>query len=205
MHIKRITIHDFKRFSELTVEGLPSTARLVVLVGPNGSGKSSLFDAFRLWAGRNAGTGSPDDPNSQDRVNVEFHEDLPDRTEERRQLFYIRSAYRNQPDFVNSSLSRMGPLLDAPRVARLIDNDTVVGDNYMRIASATVAEVFSGESDDLSVEALRVQTVGPLRSSMARVFDGLNLTGLGHPMENGTFYFEKGSSKDFLYKNLSGG
>ena len=85
MHIKRITIHDFKRFSELTVEGLPSTARLVVLVGPNGSGKSSLFDAFRLWAGRNAGTGSPDDPNSQDRVNVEFHEDLPDRTEERRQ------------------------------------------------------------------------------------------------------------------------
>ena len=99
----------------------------------------------------------------------------------------------------------MGPLLDAPRVARLIDNDTVVGDNYMRIASATVAEVFSGESDDLSVEALRVQTVGPLRSSMARVFDGLNLTGLGHPMENGTFYFQKGSSKDFLYKNLSGG
>ena len=50
MKIKSIHLKDFKRFTDLTIEGLPETAKLVVMIGPNGSGKSSIFDALKLNA-----------------------------------------------------------------------------------------------------------------------------------------------------------
>lgn len=46
MRITGLKIKDFKRFSDLSIEGIPSTAKLVLLIGANGSGKSSVFDAF---------------------------------------------------------------------------------------------------------------------------------------------------------------
>ena len=48
MKIKSIKLKDFKRFTDLTIEGLPETAKLVVMIGPNGCGKSSVFDALKL-------------------------------------------------------------------------------------------------------------------------------------------------------------
>ena len=47
MKIKSIKLNDFKRFTDLTIEGLPETAKLVVMIGPNGCGKSSVFDALQ--------------------------------------------------------------------------------------------------------------------------------------------------------------
>ena len=49
MRIKSVTIKDFKRFTDLTVQGIPETVRLIMLAGPNGSGKSSFFDALHTW------------------------------------------------------------------------------------------------------------------------------------------------------------
>ncbi len=49
MKIKSIKLKDFKRFTDLTVEGLPETAKLVVMIGPNGCGKSSVFDALNCY------------------------------------------------------------------------------------------------------------------------------------------------------------
>ena len=49
MKIKSIRIDGFKRFTDLTIEGLPETARLVVLVGPNRCGKSSVFEALEFY------------------------------------------------------------------------------------------------------------------------------------------------------------
>lgn len=34
---------------DLTIENIPKTTKLVILVGPSGSGKSSLFDAINAW------------------------------------------------------------------------------------------------------------------------------------------------------------
>lgn len=46
MKIKKLELINFKRFSHLTINHIPESAKLVLLIGANGSGKSSVFDAF---------------------------------------------------------------------------------------------------------------------------------------------------------------
>lgn len=61
MKLKEIHLKKFKRFTDLTITAIPSSARLVVLVGPNGCGKSSVFDAFKVWQLWKGYTGLPTD------------------------------------------------------------------------------------------------------------------------------------------------
>src|SRR4051812_21222122 len=60
MHIKRVSVSDFRRFTKLEIEDIPPTAKLVLLAGPNGNGKSSLFDAFMKDLDRKTGRGGWD-------------------------------------------------------------------------------------------------------------------------------------------------
>ena len=46
MKINSFHLLNFKRFTELTVTGIPDKAKLVLLIGSNGSGKSCVFDLF---------------------------------------------------------------------------------------------------------------------------------------------------------------
>ena len=48
MHITKVELQNFKRFTNLTIDGIPADAKLVLLIGSNGSGKSSVFDAFEI-------------------------------------------------------------------------------------------------------------------------------------------------------------
>lgn len=48
MKIKSLQLKNFKRFADLTLQGIPGNYRLVLLIGSNGSGKSSVFDAFEV-------------------------------------------------------------------------------------------------------------------------------------------------------------
>jgi len=56
MHITRLQLSNFKRFTELTIELslLTKPPKLVLLIGTNGSGKSSVFDAFEAVSGNGA-------------------------------------------------------------------------------------------------------------------------------------------------------
>src|SRR5712671_5527351 len=109
MHIKRVLLKDFRRFSSIEIAGLPEKAKLVILAGPNGNGKSSLFDAFLKFIdsrtdGHSLEVGYHRKQRSGENVatafSVEFHEG--DKNVNSRKYFYFRSAYRNDPAFVMS-------------------------------------------------------------------------------------------------------
>jgi energy-coupling factor transporter ATP-binding protein EcfA2 len=57
MRISGLRMTNFKRFTDLTIEGIGQDTKLVLLIGANGSGKSSVFDAFE-FVSRNAKRGS---------------------------------------------------------------------------------------------------------------------------------------------------
>lgn len=216
MKVARVNIKHFKRFNDLTIQGLPESARLVVMTGPNGSGKSSVFDAFNVWHELHGGRGAGQDPLYHFKVGlpqigwgalvqIDLHSGVPPEENERKKLVYVRSAYRNEADFTLSSLNRTPSAFDGPRVAKLIDNDTNVADNYQRLVSASVEGLYSGKYDALKVEELKERYIGQVRRSMQNVFEGLVLQGPGDPLRDGSFFFEKGISREFHYKNLSGG
>jgi len=214
MRIRSVELTSFKRFHNLIIRNLPSTAKLVVLTGPNGIGKSSLFDAFRIWQG-GFGIGISGDrdyfqkeglPEISDwgqYAKIEFHDELPTTGEQKGKVFYFRTSYRNEADFTVASLSKREAI--STTVNRFIDNDTTVKDNYHRLVSSSVKAIYSGDFDDQTVKQFREEFIGQVRKSMKNVFDDLDLSSLGDPLERGTFFFDKGSSNGFHYKNLSAG
>jgi hypothetical protein len=223
MKLATARIRDFKRFTDLTITDLPSAARLVVLVGPNGAGKSSRFEAFNYWASiarerysfdplYHAKTGRPstsDWSQMLQRIELTFHDaeiDPQTRSKEALKAFYLRSAYRHEPDFTLDQLNRADEvLLDSRRPGTLISGEARVSDNHQRIVAASVEALFDPLNKDKAAGEIVERLVGCVRDGIARVFDGLKLDGPGRPMQGGTFFFTKGSSAGYHYKNLSGG
>ncbi|MFH1813893.1 MAG: AAA family ATPase [Pseudomonadota bacterium] len=212
MKISKIQLRNFKRFSDLVIKNIPESAKLVVVVGPNGCGKSSLFDALLQWYRRSAGFGTNADEqyfrkdkteqfNWNQNVLIEAHGGQ----KPVKGSLYVRTAYRNDPDFSVSSFSKEAAPSEQVRVSRVIDNDQTVGVNYQRLIYDTMSGVFNRDNDTKTVQELREELVGNIRASMKRVFGDLVLNNISDPLGDGAFYFEKGTAKYYHYKNLSGG
>ena len=214
LRFKSATIKDYKRFTDLTVQGGPTTCRLIMLAGPNGSGKSSFFDALSSWHKMQArGNTWKDDYHmkvyarevsewNQQKISITFHDYVPNDPQGKKKLIYTRSAYRNDPDFRANRLESVPDPLDEARVNRMIDNDVAISRNYYRLVGQ-VFEIFGAKPTmtDEFTESL----INPVRNPVKRLFPDLVLNGLANPMEDGTFRFTKNASEGFDYKNLSGG
>jgi predicted ATPase len=210
MKIKTISINKFRRFENLTISDLPP-AKLVILAGPNGSGKSSIFDAFSIWHQVNGGLGLSWDSKYHQRdevtqgwknqVQVEFHEPIihPKKT------FYIRTAYRNDPEFELNSFSKLTAPDEQLRIRRMIEQDGTVTQNYQRLAADAFENAFQKLDENLTMKAFRESAVGEIGAAVRRLFPNLDLNTLGNPLTEGTFRFTKGNIEGFSYKNLSGG
>lgn len=215
MKIKKINLRNFKRFSDFTIDNIPASIKLVLVVGPNGSGKTSLFDAFNLWYKQHASIGwnqdkrfyfkSNENNDWNKLVSIEFHDNESGYGENQRGKFYFRTAYRNQSDFTIGSLQKQGDPTTTNKINLLIENDETVSENYQRLISHTLSGVYDNENDSKTVKQFREELIGKIQNSLNNVFEDLSLSSIGDPLSNGSFYFEKGSSKDFHYKNLSGG
>lgn len=220
MRISSIYAPQFRRFKELRIDGVPASAKLVVLVGPNGSGKSAVFDAVNMWYLRNSGGGISSDPlyflhgmtkeavnrmiDQTPSVSVQMHgRDLQPHSREMEGVVHIRSAYRHEADFTIQQLSRMGDDYGVPRLQRLIDADQTVSRNYQRLVMAIIDDVFddSLRTNREIVEAL----IGRIQRSLTQIFPDLQLEQLSNPSLDGTFLFAKGEARRFHYKNLSAG
>ncbi len=217
MRVRKVTLQTFKRFSNTVIDEIPPGARLIIMAGPNGSGKSSFFDAMNTWYRHHyAQSGNWDESYHSKQsgdpaiswnhaVKLEFYDPQPISEEERRKAIYVRTAYRNDPDFEIRNLSRTESALTEQRIGRLIDNDATVARNYARLASQGLEDIYERESADTTIGEFREKTIGGIRRAVVRLFPGLMLNSLGNPLTSGTFKFDKGVSKQFLYKNLSGG
>ncbi len=214
MRFKSASIKDFKRFTDLTVQGVPEMARLIMLTGPNGSGKSSFFDALISWhKQRTRGESWNDDYHTKvyggtnpdqgtAKLTVTFHNDLPSDAQGQKKNIYVRSAYRNDPEFQLNRIQREANPLDEGRIARMIDNDVAVSKNYQRLA-AQVFTVFDVEP--MMTNKFTDAIIRGVRDPVSKLFPNLTLNSLANPLEDGTFRFTKGSSHGFPFKNLSGG
>lgn len=222
LHISEIRLDGFKRFTNTTITGIPAAARLVVLAGPNGSGKSSLFDGLQTWHyahGGNSRIGWDESygakvgslvQNWTEHVKVTFHEVEPTEPAERQKLLYIRSAFRHEADFEVSTFTRLPSPLGNNRVARLIDPDASVSENYQRMVMQTLDSIYDSDIPDSASKAeIRDRIIGEVQRAMSIVFPDLVLSGVGGvgpgSAQQGSFYFNKGTASGFLYKNLSAG
>ena len=214
MRFKSAVIKDFKRFTHLTVQGIPETALLIMLAGPNGSGKSSFFDALSSWHRRHTrGNAWNDDYYlksysretlqwNEEQLAVTFHDPEPNDSQEKKKLIYTRSAFRNDPEFRSDRLQRLPDPLDESRVNRMIDNDVAISRNYQHLVGQ-LFDIF--DAKPMMTTEFTESLISPVRDPVIRLFPGLVLNSLTNPMRDGTFRFTKGESEGFHYKNLSGG
>lgn len=226
MRIKKIELKNFKRFTHLLVEDIPETVKLVVMVGPNGSGKTSFMEAmnhyYKYSGYQDIGDYkylSKDGSTHQyehnawfqlapklvdiDFYNASFskavgHSDIKGH-------FYFRSAYRNEPDFKVESMQRQNDPTLSVQLQTLIQNDQTVSSNYQRLVANTIAGVFNDANSNKTVATLRDELTGKIRNAIERVFEDLKFSSIGEPLQNGNFYFTKGKTENFHYRNLSAG
>ncbi len=221
MRIKSVHLRNYKRFTDLTIAGIPATARLVVLVGPNGTGKSSVFDSFLLKASA-AVIGHPlsgdreqyydkDGAQSRDssevarRVTIGFH-GSGDGPADLKSAFQVRSAYRNESDFRIEQLRAARSEDTGPRIARIIDVDASVSQNFTRMAWKGMQDLYGDASEKVTIGEYRRKSLGDLQEAMRGLFTdpALVLQDFGG-IQARSFRFSKGGVSDFHYKNLSGG
>lgn len=209
MKIASIHLQNFKRFTDLKIQNIPVTAKLVVLLGPNGCGKSSVFDALHNESYRYRGLGQLGDPDYYSKMstqgqglNIDFHD--PTQADMGKAI-YVRTAYRNDPVIDVGSIQKMPSVIQETRFNSMIENDAATTGNYQRLASNALERAFRKQDRSKSLGEFQDETLGEIQAAMNRLFPDLTLNSLGNPLSDRSFTFDKGTSKSFLYKNLSGG
>ena len=187
MRLKSAQIKNFKRFVDLTIQNLPPNAKLIVLLGPNGCGKSSLFDAFQrklkvdIFYGmsnefkRYYWRAMSDADSKNDEVDLDFHGDNPTSHDDLKKSLYVRSAYRHDPSFRDTTIQQQQDVLDRHAVRQLIDTDQTVGNNYQRIVWRLLGKVMT---PGLTTDNIMADTIGDLQNSMKIVFGDISLDAL---------------------------
>lgn len=218
MRIKSVQLIEFKRFDNLTIKLGESPRKIIALVGPNGCGKSSIFDAFEEKQKEYKSANANLAPNFFSKL---FYSILPGKRSETynkndsikiiessgdgfdKKSFYIRSPYRFSPRLEVSNIKALPDIInDQHRPSSSIDIDTRLQENYERLLGRSWNEYQYGTKSGIQ---MREELVGHINNILTNVID-IKISHLGDVIAGkGQLYFEKGTSKDFPYQNLSSG
>ena len=173
MKIESIHLRNFKRFTDLKIQNIPATAKLVVLLRPNGCGKSSLFDAFHYESSAFTRR-RPNNPDYYEKMHgvaqhrkITFHDAVLSE-----KSFCIRTAYRNQPsikinmDGLQQITQQMQPVTSERRFSSMIDNDNAAFGNFQRLVSNIYQELIK----QITEEENRSKNVGQLQDEIFELY-----------------------------------
>lgn len=228
MKISKIQLINFKRFSDLEIDNIPNSAKLVLLIGSNGSGKSSLFDAF----GFIDGAIKTDIANTEEFlhyfrkknesvVTVKFQ--FSDKTEYSisndsfvklnlpQHSFYGRTSFRQIPRLTRTALGQGGTvdfLKDTDRPKFFIDRDNRFENDIEKMTETILNEFFTSNQTN---EQIKKKYIEPINKALENIFGNYNGTKLQlikiiPPLEGkvAQIIFTKGVS-EFHYNYLSAG
>lgn len=198
MRITKVELKNFKRFTDLTIDGIPADAKLVLLIGSNGSGKSSVFDAFQY-----VNNISKNGKVQLDRLfNVYFKKQKSDvtiihltyadsfedivrddlnpqyfsllTTTPKPNAFYGRSSLRQLPRLTRTTMGTITDediRSDTDRPKLFIERDNRFENDVERISDQVLVEVFQKGS---SGQQINDAYVDPINRSLGRIFDTQN-------------------------------
>ncbi len=219
MRIGKIQLKEFKRFDDLTISLGSNPKKIIALVGPNGCGKSSVFDAFEELlknyksARRNEEVSffskllysvlpKKTDQYDRDRATQIWKADGTQEFDKK--SFYIRTAYRFTSNLKVESITAQPDIIDdhnRPHSSSALDSR--LQENYPRLLGQVYDDVFK-DGNKTGTQILE-ERVGKINVILEKILD-VRITNLGNiTARKGQIFFEKGSSKDFPYDNLSSG
>ena len=145
---------------------------------------------------------TPKDVPEEEQVSLDFHGGNPTSPDDLKKSLYVRSAYRHDPSFQNTTIEQQPDVLDRHSVRRLVDTDQTVRNNYQRIIWRILGKA---TTPGLTTDEIIEDTIGDLQRSMDIVFGDIRLDALVAAQDTGTFTFTKQESRNFLYEHLSAG
>ena len=213
MKISRVSIPNrFKRFGSLEIDSIGDKVDLVVMLGPNGSGKSSVFDAFLQWSRSQGRPGRRNIPptyfDSQQGMvatpEVYLHE--ASNHDASATQVHVRTAHRNTPDVMVSSIERQKTFRSRATIDRMTDTDAALGEHYQRLVTGFLPVLTKLDSEDVPEDLAAIRgKLARVRDATQRVLPHLRLENLGDPSREGSFYFTRDDERQFRFENLSGG
>lgn len=226
MFIKKISLKDYKRFHDLTIDLGSNPQRIIALVGPNGCGKSSVFDAILsftfLWAGVIGENFERDyryhsltqDPTFFDHpaIKIEYTEegnlsDIRTKREEQgntRSSLSFRSSYRYNSKLSIREISTHPPIKENKSGASLACSiDSRIETNYRSLLAYLTDYM---QANDARPSEANSYVIGSLNDAIRRCLD-IEIVSLGNVANGeGTIFFKKSDTqKAFQYNVLSSG
>ncbi|GGD40253.1 hypothetical protein GCM10011514_00440 [Emticicia aquatilis] len=177
MHISKLGLENFKRFTDLTIDlsELPIAPKLVLLIGGNGSGKTSVFDAFEVMANAKNKNGLlPQTNGYYEKEGKEFRIDVRFTGLEQNQTtnttFYGRSSLKQVPRLTRTAFgqTKFDFENDTDRPRLYIERDERFENDVEHIVKLMIDDLFKG--DGKSRSEIINNYINPINQAFFRIF-----------------------------------